>query len=69
LEYKGKAIGTMNFGSKESNHFSDHHVTFLRSIAPGLAISIQNALLFEETKKRLDELTILYEIMKISASS
>ena len=59
----------MNFGSKESNHFSDHHITFLRSIAPGLAISIQNALLFEETKKRLDELTILYEIMKISASS
>ncbi len=69
LEYKGQIIGAMNFGSKESNHFSDHHVTFLRSIAPGLAISIQNALLFQETKKRLDELTILYEIMKISASS
>lgn len=69
LEYKGKIIGTINFGSKEMNHFSDHHVTFLWSIAPGLAISIQNALLFEETKKRLNELTILYEIMKISASS
>ena len=69
LEYKGKVIGTMNFGSKEFNHFSDHHVTFLHSIAPGLAISIQNALLFEETKTRLDEFTILYEIMKISVSS
>ncbi len=69
LEYKGKIIGTMNFGSKEINHFSNHHAHFLRSVAPGLAISIQNALLFEETKKRLDELTILYEIMKISASS
>jgi PAS domain S-box-containing protein len=69
LEYKGKVIGTMNFGSKETDHFSDHHVNFLHSIVPGLAISIQNALLFEETKKRLDEFTILYEIMKISASS
>ena len=69
LEYKGEVIGTMNFGSKETDHFSDDHVHFLRSIAPGLAISIQNALLFEETKKRLDELTILYEIMKVSASS
>ncbi len=69
LEYKGKIIGTMNFGSNETNHFSDDHVDFLRSIAPGLAISIQNALLFEETKNRLDELTILYEIMRISASS
>jgi len=47
----------MNFGSKEINHFSDQHVNFLGSVAPGLAISIQNALLFEETKKRLDELT------------
>jgi PAS domain S-box-containing protein len=69
LEYKGKTFGAMNFGSKEANHFSDHHIHFLHSIAPGMAISIQNALLFEETKKRLDELTILYEIMKISASS
>lgn len=69
LEYKGKVIGTMNFGNKETNYFSDHHINFLHSIAPGLAISIQNALLFEETKKRLDEFTILYEIMKISATS
>jgi GAF domain-containing protein len=69
LEFKGKIIGTMNFGSNETNHFSDDHVDFLRSIAPGLTISIQNALLFEETKNRLDELTILYEIMRISASS
>jgi PAS domain S-box-containing protein len=69
LEYKGKFIGTMNFGSKETNHFSDHHINFLGFIAPGLAISIQNALLFEETIKRLNELTILYEIMKISATS
>ena len=69
LEYKGKVIGTMNFGSTETKHFTDDHVNFLRSIAPGLAISIQNALLFEETKNRLDELTILYEIMRISASS
>ncbi len=69
LAYRGKIIGTMNLGSKEINHFLDHDITFLESIAPGLAISIQNALLFGETKKRLDELTILYEIMKTSASS
>jgi PAS domain S-box-containing protein len=69
LEYKGEMIGTMNFGSKKTNHFSDDHVNFLRSIAPGLAISIQNSLLFEETNNRLNELIILYEIMRISASS
>jgi PAS domain S-box-containing protein len=69
LEYRGKIIGTMNFSSKEANHFSENHFDFLRSIAPGIAISIQNALLFEETVRRLNELTILYEIMKISVSS
>ena len=69
LEYKGKVIGTMNLGSRKANHFSEAHYNLLRQIAPGLAIAIQNALLFEETKKRLEELTILYEITKISTSS
>jgi len=69
LEYKGKVFGTLNFGSKDPYNFSDQHINFLRSIVPGLAISIQNALLFEETIKRLNELTILYEVMKVSVSS
>jgi PAS domain S-box-containing protein len=69
LEYKGKVIGTMNFGSRKANHFSEGQFRLLRQIASGLAISIQNALLFEETKKRLDEITILYEVTKISTSS
>ena len=69
LEYKGKIIGTMNFGSRKANHFSEDQFNLLRQIAPGLAISIQNSLLFKETKKRLEELTILYEISKISTSS
>jgi len=69
LEYKGKVLGTMNFGNTETNHFSESHIHFLHQVAGGLGISIENALLFEETKKRLNEITILYEIMKISASS
>ena len=67
LEYKGKVIGTVNFGSGKTNQFSNAQFDLLQQIAPGLAISIQNALLFEETKKRLNELTILYEITKISS--
>ena len=69
LEYQGNIIGTMNFGSRKTNHFSESQFGLLQQIAPGLAISIQNTLLFEETKKRLDELTILYEIAKISTSA
>lgn len=69
LEFKGKIIGTLNFGSRKYHHFSEENIHLLKQIGPSLAISIQNALLFEETKKRLNELTILYEMMKISASS
>lgn len=50
LEYKGKVIGTINFGSKEANYYSDYHVKFLHSIAYDLAISIQNSLLLEEIR-------------------
>jgi PAS domain S-box-containing protein len=67
LEYKGRVIGTLNFGSGKTNHFSEGQFGLLQQFAPGLAISIQNALLFEERKKRLDESTILYEITKISS--
>jgi PAS domain S-box-containing protein len=66
LEYRGKIIGTMNFGSRKANHFSEASFGVLQQIASGVAISIQNALLFEEIRKRLDESTILYEITKIS---
>jgi GAF domain-containing protein len=69
LEYKGKVIGTVNFGSGKTNHFSEAQFDLIQQIAPGLAISIQNVLLFEEIKKRLDESTILYEITKMSTSA
>jgi PAS domain S-box-containing protein len=67
LEYKGKVIGTVNLGSEKTNQFSEAQFELLQKFAPGLAISIQNALLFEEIKKRLDESTLLYEITKISS--
>lgn len=51
LEYKGKIIGTVNFGSNKPNHFSEAQFNLLRQIAPGLAISIQNVLLFEEIRR------------------
>jgi GAF domain-containing protein len=51
LEYQGKIIGTMNFSSRETNHFSEDQFNLLRQISPILALSIQNALLFEEMKQ------------------
>lgn len=69
LEYKGRVIGTLNLGSCKPNSFSEKQFPFLLSLTTSLVISIQNSLLFEETKKRLKEVTLLYEIMKLSTSS
>jgi len=51
LEYKGKIIGTINFSSKESNHFSEDQFNFLYQISTGLAISIENSLLLDNMKE------------------
>jgi len=51
LEYKGRVIGTINFGSREKSHFSEDHVRFLYQVAAGLAISIENSLLLDEMKE------------------
>jgi len=50
LEYQGKIIGTLNFGRKEVNPFSENDCNFIRQMAPGLAISIQNVNLLDEIR-------------------
>ncbi len=64
LEYKEKTIGTMNFSSKKVNHFSEGQFSLLRQVAPGLAISIQNALLFEETRQSEEKYRTVIETMQ-----
>jgi PAS domain S-box-containing protein len=50
LEFKGRLIGTMNFGSKERDHFSQDHVRFLQQVAGGFTISVDHSLLLSEIK-------------------
>ena len=51
LQYEQRTIGTLNFGSKEPHHFSERQFDFLRQIASGLAISIENSLLLDEIRQ------------------
>ncbi len=51
LMYQGKIIGTINFGSKIINAFSENLIDLLKPIVSGLAIFIQNTLLLEEIKR------------------
>ncbi len=46
LQYKGRVIGALNFGSKRLNNFSLEHAELLMQVAPQLAIAIENSNLF-----------------------
>ena len=68
LEYGGRVIGTLNLGSSSPGYFTVRHLHLLHRITPGLAASIQRALQDGEMKRKLNELTILYEMSRISSS-
>ncbi|MDO8137113.1 MAG: PAS domain S-box protein [Candidatus Brocadiales bacterium] len=46
LEYKGRIMGAINFGSKKMDNFREEHIELLMQVAPQLAISIENSNLF-----------------------
>src|SRR3990167_3736282 len=46
LEYKGRGIGALNFGSRKINNFTQEHVELLMQVAPQLAIALENSNLF-----------------------
>jgi len=66
---KEKAIGAITLLSRSPRALTQREVNLLESLGNQIGLALENAQLFEETKKRLNEITILYEIMKISASS
>ncbi|HHT9146329.1 MAG TPA: PAS domain S-box protein, partial [Candidatus Wunengus sp. YC61] len=51
LIYKGETIGSVNFGSRKVNNFSENQLfDFVSKIAPQLAIAIDNTRLFDKIK-------------------
>ncbi len=51
LEYKGKIIGSVNFGSKRKDYYSKKHIEFFSQIAPQLAMAIENTRLYNKIKE------------------
>ena len=69
LTYTEKVTAILQLGSQQSDFFSENTLSTLRQLSTGLAISIQHAVIHEETKKKHDELSILYKMAKVSTSS
>ena len=62
LIYKGETIGSVNFGSRKVNNFSENQLfDFVSKIAPQLAIAIDNTRPFDKIKESEEKYRNLVE--------
>ncbi len=69
LMSNGAAIGMISVTRKEPGAFAPADVQLLRTFADQAVIAIQNARLFNETQKALEQQTASAEILRVIASS
>jgi GAF domain-containing protein len=61
LRVAGDVIGSLDVQSTETNAFSQEDISVLTTLADQIAIAIENARLFGETKKALNESRVMFE--------
>jgi signal transduction histidine kinase len=62
IKREGQVIGTITLESPEPNGFTVEHMSFLMRLADHAAIAIENVRLYEQTNRRVAELTALQQI-------
>jgi sigma-B regulation protein RsbU (phosphoserine phosphatase) len=62
LLFKGKSIGVLDIQSRELDAFTREEQTLLSLLASRLALAIENARLFERTRRQADTLLLLHEV-------
>lgn len=67
LKIGGRVIGCVNMESPHENAFSDHDERLLTTLANQAAIAIENARLFEETRRRAARQAAVNEIVMAAA--
>jgi signal transduction histidine kinase len=67
LKVGGRAIGCINVESEVMNAFSDHDERLLITLANQAAVAIENARLFEETRRRASHQAVLNSIITVTA--
>ena len=61
IRVQGRVIGFLNVNSTTPNFFGPQQAEQLRMFANQVAIALENARLYEETRQRVRELSLLYE--------
>ncbi|MEW6517413.1 MAG: GAF domain-containing protein [candidate division FCPU426 bacterium] len=65
LKVKSRAIGVLHLFAKRPRFFSQAERQLIKTLASQAALAIENARLFEETKRRAQELLALYEVAQL----
>lgn len=63
-----RVIGVLNVDADRVNAFDSSDVEMLTTVADQFAVTLENARLFEETQRRLQEVTFLSQIIAITAT-
>jgi PAS domain S-box-containing protein len=61
LEMSGQVIGVLDVQCTDLNAFDETDMLAMETLADQIAMAIENARLFGETKRRLEEMTALYQ--------
>ncbi len=69
LIIKGQVVGALDVQSNQSNAFSDEDVTALTVLASQIAVSIDNARLFEQSERRASDMSFLFTVATVAASA
>jgi PAS domain S-box-containing protein len=69
LIHHDQLIGVLAVDSKQPHHFTDEHIRLVTPFASQAAIAIENARLYEESQRLVQELTALYEAALATSSA
>jgi PAS domain S-box-containing protein len=64
-----KVLGVLNVHSDELNHFTDADLAIMTTLAAQMGSAIQNAILFSETQRYANEMTLLNTVVTEAAST
>jgi signal transduction histidine kinase len=69
LKTGNKVIGAIDVQSKEPAAFDNEDIIILQTLADQLAVAIENARLFEATRRQVEEFTILHAVATAGAEA
>lgn len=69
LILKGQVVGALDVQSNHPNNFDDDDVAVLTTLAAQVSVAIDNAQLFEQSRRRASEMSFLFSVTTAAAAS